>query len=249
MRGLVRPAARRWIREGVGGQRLHTTQGPLVSSALLPLAAIEPLKGLNRGMSRGERRFRIAFVAGYVGLLAVAVIWVDGAPTGGLAAQWKLAIKSGCALLALLGMSLAVWYRRRYPLLEITPGRRRPQTADASGLAERLQRLMTEEAVHIRHSLRVADLARRLGEPEYKVTQCVTGPLGFRDFNQMANHFRIEEAKRQLTDSAYDHLPILTIAFDCGFGSIGPFNRAFKAETGLTPLQFRKPVSKRSPSA
>ena len=229
--------------------RMVENLGALVSSALLLLAAIEPLKGLNRGMSRGERRFRVAFVAGYVGLLAVAVIWVDGAPTGGLAAQWKLAIKSGCALLALLGMSLAVWYRRRYPLLEITPGRRRPQTADASGLAERLQRLMTEEAVHIRHSLRVADLARRLGEPEYKVTQCVTGPLGFRNFNQMANHFRIEEAKRQLTDSAYDHLPILTIAFDCGFGSIGPFNRAFKAETGLTPLQFRKPVSKRSPPA
>ncbi|MFY8210181.1 MAG: helix-turn-helix domain-containing protein, partial [Caulobacter sp.] len=39
---------------------------------------------------------------------------------------------------------------------------------------------------------------------------------------------------------AFDHLPILTLAYDCGFGSIGPFNRAFKAKTGVTPQAFRK---------
>ncbi len=220
--------------------RMVDNLGGLVSSTLLLLAAIEPLKGLNRDLPQGERRFRIAFAAGYAALLAVAVIWVDGAPAGGLAAQGRLAIKSACALLALVGMTSAIWYRHRHPAPETGRVRRRVQTADTSGLAQSLQRLMTQEAIYTRQSLKVADLARRLGEPEYKVTQCVTGPLGFRNFNQMANHFRIEEAKRQLTHAAYDHLPILTIAYDCGFGSIGPFNRAFKAETGLTPQQFRK---------
>jgi AraC-like DNA-binding protein len=33
---------------------------------------------------------------------------------------------------------------------------------------------------------------------------------------------------------------VLTIALDVGFGSIGPFNRAFKAGTGLTPTEFRQ---------
>jgi AraC-like DNA-binding protein len=32
----------------------------------------------------------------------------------------------------------------------------------------------------------------------------------------------------------------LTIARDAGFGSIGPFNRAFKADTGGTPTEFRR---------
>lgn len=212
----------------------------LVSSTLLLLAAIEPLRSLDHGMPRGERRFRMIFAVSYAALLAIAVIWVDGAPAGDLAGQWKRAIKPACALLALLGMALAVWYRRRHPLPDTGRGRLRIQAVDRSGLAERLQRLMTEDAIYTRHSLKVADLARRVGEPEYKVTQCVTGPLGFRNFNQMANHFRIDEAKRQLADPGYGHLPILTIAFDCGFGSIGPFNRAFKARTGLTPMQFRK---------
>jgi len=211
----------------------------LISSALLLLAMIEPLKGL-ASATGSERRFRLAFAAGYTVLLVIAVVWVNGAPAGGVAAHGRMALKSTCAVLALLGMAAAIWYRQGHPLMETSRNRRRVQTVDTGDLAERLQRLMSEEAVYTRHSLKVADLARRLGEPDYKVTQCVTGPLGFRNFNQMANHFRIEEAKRQLADSAYDHLPILTIAFDCGFGSIGPFNRTFKATTGLTPQQFRR---------
>jgi len=34
-------------------------------------------------------------------------------------------------------------------------------------------------------------------------------------------------------------VPISTIALDAGFQSLGPFNRAFKTETGLTPSEFR----------
>ncbi|HBL92121.1 MAG TPA: AraC family transcriptional regulator, partial [Hyphomonas sp.] len=34
--------------------------------------------------------------------------------------------------------------------------------------------------------------------------------------------------------------PILSIAMDCGFGSLGPFNRSFKAMTGLTPSAYRR---------
>jgi AraC-like DNA-binding protein len=33
---------------------------------------------------------------------------------------------------------------------------------------------------------------------------------------------------------------VLTIAMDAGFQSLGPFNRAFKADTGLTPTEFRR---------
>jgi AraC-like DNA-binding protein len=35
-------------------------------------------------------------------------------------------------------------------------------------------------------------------------------------------------------------VPILTIALDAGFQSLGPFNRAFKAQTGMTPSEFRR---------
>jgi AraC-like DNA-binding protein len=43
-----------------------------------------------------------------------------------------------------------------------------------------------------------------------------------------------------LADPGQAEVPILTIALDAGFGSIGPFNRAFKAQTGLTPSEYRR---------
>ena len=41
-------------------------------------------------------------------------------------------------------------------------------------------------------------------------------------------------------------VPVLTIALDTGFQSIGPFNRAFKAHTGLTPTEYRKQAESRN---
>jgi len=34
-------------------------------------------------------------------------------------------------------------------------------------------------------------------------------------------------------------VPILTIALDAGFGSLAPFNRAFRSHTGCTPTEYR----------
>lgn len=211
----------------------------LVSSALLLLAAVEPLKGLGAGVPASERLFRIGFAAGYAAILAVAVIWVNGAPGGSWAARWSGEIKAVCALVALTGMGFSIWWRRGHPLAAVGRSRARPRTDEETGLGDRILGLMTEEGVYAQPNLKVADLARRLGEAEYKVSRSITGSLGFANFNQMANHFRVEEAKRRLADPALRRLPVLTIAYDCGFGSIGPFNRAFKAQTGLTPLAFR----------
>jgi AraC-like DNA-binding protein len=48
------------------------------------------------------------------------------------------------------------------------------------------------------------------------------------------------EAKAARSDASQTDVPVLTIAMDAGFQSIGPFNRAFKADTGLTPTEFRR---------
>jgi AraC-like DNA-binding protein len=209
----------------------------LASSTLLLLAAIEPLRGIG-AMLPAEKRFRAGFAAGYAALLAIAVLWIDGAPASSETARFGDAVRAFCALTALIGMGFAVWYRASHPVADIAKVRRRVQ-ADDHGLGARILHAMREEQAFARTDLKLADLASHLGEADYKVTQCITGALGFRNFNQMTNAFRLAEVKRRLADPAFDHLPILTIALDCGFGSIGPFNRAFKAELGTTPKQFR----------
>ena len=50
----------------------------------------------------------------------------------------------------------------------------------------------------------------------------------------------VEHVKAALADPGQAEVPVLTIALDAGFSSLGPFNRAFKTETGLTPTEYRR---------
>lgn len=210
----------------------------LISSTVLLLALSEPLREMRKDLPGGERRFRLAFLSGHAALTAAAVVLANGAPAGSAIEVWSGVIKLTCAVLAVLGAGTAIWYRGHAPQPETV--RRRTIVSTDEVLAARILAQLTDEAVYTVSDLKVADLARRVNEAEYKVTQCITGALGFRNFNHMINHFRIEEAARRLVDPSCDHLPVLTIALDCGFGSIGPFNRAFKAQFSETPTAFRE---------
>ena len=68
----------------------------------------------------------------------------------------------------------------------------------------------------------------------------VGAQLGYRNFNVFLNNHRIEEAKAALSDPTQAEVPVITIAMDAGFQSLGPFNRAFKATTGVTPTEYRR---------
>ena len=85
----------------------------------------------------------------------------------------------------------------------------------------------------------MADLAQLIDEQEYKVTQCITGDLQYRNFNHMMNTYRIAHAQTLLAAQPHQSSSILAIAMDSGFNSVGPFNRAFKALVGKTPSEYR----------
>lgn len=89
-------------------------------------------------------------------------------------------------------------------------------------------------------SLTIATLASQLDTQEHRLRALINKQLGHRNFSSFLNGYRITEAKEKLADRAHVDLPILTIAMDLGYGSLAPFNRAFRAETGLTPSDFRK---------
>ncbi|HKX40544.1 MAG TPA: AraC family transcriptional regulator, partial [Burkholderiaceae bacterium] len=106
-----------------------------------------------------------------------------------------------------------------------------------------LEALMTAQHVYREPSLTIAALALRMGLPEHRLRRLINQGLGHRHFSAFLNAYRIADAKRALRDPAQADVPVLTIAMDAGFQSIGPFNRAFKAETGLTPTEFRRQQS------
>lgn len=107
-------------------------------------------------------------------------------------------------------------------------------------LAAALAQRMGAGRGYAQEGLSLAGLAEQLGAPEYRLRRVINQGLGHHNFNAYVNGLRLLEAKRRLADPAERQLPVLTIALDVGFGSIGPFNRAFKADTGLTPTEFRQ---------
>jgi AraC-like DNA-binding protein len=106
-------------------------------------------------------------------------------------------------------------------------------------LAARLLTHMETMRPYRDESLTVAGLAAQLGEPEYRLRRIVNGALGHRNFAAFLNGYRLAEVKAALADPDQRDVPILTIALDAGFGSLGPFNRAFREAVGMTPSAWR----------
>lgn len=118
---------------------------------------------------------------------------------------------------------------------------------DRSKDLEDLQRLMDEEHVFIEGDLTIRKLAEKLGQHEYKLRRLINAFLGYRNFNDFLNQYRIAEAAKRLVHADTYRLPVLTIAMDIGYRTLRPFNKAFKEIHGVTPTEYRK--SKASPAS
>jgi AraC-like DNA-binding protein len=107
-------------------------------------------------------------------------------------------------------------------------------------LVEALMRLMGDERIYRHDNITIGTLATKLAIPEYRLRRLINQRLGYRNFNVFLNEHRIAEAKAALADPSQAEVPVITIAMDAGFQSLGPFNRAFKATTGVTPTEYRR---------
>ena len=107
-------------------------------------------------------------------------------------------------------------------------------------LRKKLETLIEEQKIYRKEGLTIGELADMLKEQEYKVRRLINGELGYRNFNDFLNKYRVTEACEILTDPSQNRKTILEIAFSLGYQSIGPFNKAFKELKDTTPTAFRK---------
>lgn len=141
-------------------------------------------------------------------------------------------------------LSLQLFRLTSIDLLGAAPAPQQPSAPaaadpEAQALAAQLQALMATERLYRDDTLTIAALATRIGLPEYRLRRLINQHLGHRNFAAYLNGLRLTEVKAALADPAQRNVPILTIALDAGFGSLAPFNRAFRAAEGMTPTEFR----------
>ena len=208
----------------------------LLGSAVLILTLREGFVGWDvAGVT--ERRHRRIFIALFGG--AIFMCTVAGGLTAGSAfgGQVQSLIEASAAVTVLLITQYLV-IRRSTTNSARNGGHAQPDLEPE--LAKAIQRELIHNQSYLRADLRVSDLADELGVPEYRVSRAVTGALGAANFNQLVNRYRIDHAIRLLANPECDAWSILVISLESGFASIGPFNRAFKDQTGVTPSRYRR---------
>lgn len=151
-------------------------------------------------------------------------------------------IAGSLALAFMCGLGAVAFVQAQPSLFGAAVAPAGPDGLDAGDrmLLTKLETLMAEGEVWKREGLTIGALAEEVGAPEHKLRRLINDHLGFRNFAAFVNARRIDAAKARLADPAKARDPVSAIAFDLGFGSLGPFNRAFKEATGRTPTEWRR---------
>lgn len=105
---------------------------------------------------------------------------------------------------------------------------------------KQLKILISDDRVYLQEGLTIRLLAERMEVQEYKLRRVINYKLGFRNFNDFLNSHRIQDACEMILDQQHPDKTILEIAYEVGYASLGPFNKAFKQHTNSTPTQYKK---------
>ncbi|KAA2241500.1 AraC family transcriptional regulator [Chitinophaga agrisoli] len=117
-----------------------------------------------------------------------------------------------------------------------TPVRNNNRMLDIAG---RITLVMEQEKLYQETELTLQHLADKLQLPSYLVSQAINEGMN-KNFYDLVNGLRVEEAKRLLQDARNKHYTVLSVGFEAGFNSKTTFNTVFKKFTGLTPSVFRE---------
>ena len=110
---------------------------------------------------------------------------------------------------------------------------------DNPALVQSIYDALQQDKFHTRPGLTIGELAERLSIQEYRLRRLINKQLGYRNFNQFLNEFRIQEACKRLTVAADRREQVAIIAFDVGYSALSSFNKAFKDIMKVTPTQYR----------
>lgn len=217
----------------------------VLALAIVAHALWMAVRGRPDDLIERRRTFRLFFV-GIIALQVIAVQIAELVLAGGSPPGWL--DLTNVIVIAIMTIGLAV------PLLRLdadffavdTPQRLTDNEAQADSLGP-AERVYCDKLLALMNSgyyretgLTISRLAEKLNYPEHQLRRLINGYLGYRNFSAFLNSYRISAAQEELADPELARTPVLTIALDLGYASLGPFNRAFKEATETTPTQYRR---------
>lgn len=124
------------------------------------------------------------------------------------------------------------------PLPAAEKSNRKQSNPENAALVRRARLVLEEEQLYLDSDLRIKTVAEKVGVDTPKLSAALRSETSG-SFYDFVNEYRVQEVKRRLSSQQYDHMTILSIAYDCGFNSKTTFNDFFKKYTGQTPKAFK----------
>lgn len=106
-------------------------------------------------------------------------------------------------------------------------------------LKNHLEHLFRNEKIYKENDINLEMIAEKLNTSRHNASQVINEHFKL-SFHELVNKYRIEEAKKILTDDQQRNLNIIDIAYEVGYNNKVTFNKAFKKDTNLTPSQFQR---------
>jgi AraC-like DNA-binding protein len=113
------------------------------------------------------------------------------------------------------------------------------ENKESAAMAQRLRLFMQNEKPWLDPDLSLEQLAAGIGQKPRMLSMVINETLG-QNFFDFINHYRVEEAKRLLTNPVDKKITVSEVLYAVGFNSKSSFNTLFKKYTGMTPTEFRR---------
>ncbi len=230
------------LRRGLGEQ--FRTVGSLGHQATVVVLFLHVLsmavRDFQNDLIDARRRFRlaIALILPAVGLaIAAAEAYALFRPLPG----WIDLLQA--SVLLCLAVPFALWLTAIKPDILTQAVSIPRQRSDTLSAAEAIELGTLQAAIAagvcLEPDLSLGALSARLRIPEHRLRRLINGGLGYRNFAAFLNDHRVAQAKRILAAPENAREQIVAVAFELGYASLAPFNRAFRQSTGMTPSEYR----------
>lgn len=139
-------------------------------------------------------------------------------------------------------MDHSTYFEDSNSFLDIYPGKYLKSSLTEAVKAKILEKIIYEFETNRYFTDNLAslsELAKKTGESPHHVSQVINEKLNLGFFELLAK-YRVEEAKRILSDKKRNKITIEELSEIVGYNSKTAFNNAFKKLTGKTPSEYRK---------
>ncbi|HHV04540.1 MAG: AraC family transcriptional regulator [Bacteroidales bacterium] len=101
----------------------------------------------------------------------------------------------------------------------------------------KMNKLMVKKEYFRNPDLTIEQLCRETNTNRSYLSRSIHRMYGT-NFCEWVNLFRIEAAKRRISEMSDNRIDLEDLAMECGFNSIRSFSRVFRARESCTPRQF-----------